>query len=313
MTNMKVKQTIILVILFLSYFTVFPQDNNKYKLFEHAGYNFPYQLARPDRSWELPKALVEISGLGFIDNSRLACIQDENGYIYIFNLKTGVVESKIPFDGDGDYEDIVIIEHDAWVLKSNGTLYKVADYLNKAIPDVKKHATALSGKNNTEGLAYDPVNKKLLIACKGYPFADEKKGNDVKAVYSFNLETKRLDLKPFLLIETDTIKYYKNYNTMTRLGIELLAAINPSKGDVTFQPSGIAIQPVTGNIFILGSVGKLLMVLSGNGEMLAMITLSPKIFPKSEGICFSPDGKLFISNEGEGKAGTILKFELKNK
>jgi hypothetical protein len=60
-------------------------------------------------------------------------------------------------------------------------------------------------------------------------------------------------------------------------------------------------------------VGKLLMVLSGNGEMLAMITLSPKIFPKSEGICFSPDGNLFISNEGEVKAGTILKFELKNK
>ena len=313
MTNMKVKQTIILAISFLSYFTVFPQDNNKYKLFEHAGYNFPYQLARPDKSWELPKALVEISGLGFIDNSRLACVQDEKGNIYIFNLKTGIVESKIPFGDDGDYEDIVIIEHDAWVLKSNGTLYKVADYLNKAIPDVKKHATVLSGKNDAEGLAYDHANKNLLIACKGYPFVDEEKANDVKAVYSFNLETKRMDLKPFLLIETDTIKYYKNYNTMTRLGIELLAAIDPSEGDVTFQPSGIAIQPVTGNIFILGSVGNLLMVLSGRGEILAMITLSPKIFPKPEGICFSTDGKLFIANEGDGKAGTILKFEPKTK
>jgi uncharacterized protein YjiK len=310
---MKVKQTIILVILYLSSFTVFPQDNNKYKLFEHAGYNFPYQLEMPNRSWELPIALVEISGLSFIDNSRLACIQDEKGDIYIFNLKTGAVESKIHFNEDSDYEDIEIIDHDAWVLKSNGTLYKVTGYLNKAIPDVKKYATALSGKNDTEGLAYDPVNKNLLIACKGHPFVDEKKRNDVKAVYIFNLETKRLDLKPFLLIETDTIKYYKNYNTMTRLGIELLAAVDPSKGDVTFQPSGIAVQPVTGNIFILGSVGNLLMVLSGKGKMLAIITLSQKIFPKPEGICFSPDGKLFIANEGEGKAGTILKFELKNK
>jgi uncharacterized protein YjiK len=310
---MKVNQTIILVISFLTSFTVFPQDNNIYKLFEHAGYNFPYKLAMPDRSWVLPIALVEISGLSFIDNSRLACIQDEKGDIYIFNLTTGVVDSKIHFDDDGDYEDIEVIDHDAWVLKSNGTLYKVAGYLNKAIPDVKKHATALSGKNDTEGLAYDPVNKNLLIACKGYPFVNEKKGNDVKAVYIFNLKTKRLNLKPFLLIETDTIKYYKNYNTITRLGIELLAAIDPSKGDVTFQPSGIAIQPVTGNIFILGSVGNLLIVLSGNGKMLALITLSPKIFPKPEGICFSPDGKLFIANEGDGKAGTILKFELKNK
>ena len=310
---MKVNQTIILVILFLTSFTVFPQDNNKYKLFEHAGYNFPYQLAMPDRSWVLPIALVEISGLSFIDNSRLACIQDEKGDIYIFNLKTGAVESKIHFNEDSDYEDIEIIDHDAWVLKSNGTLYKVAGYLNKAIPDVKKYATALSYKNDTEGLAYDPVNKNLLIACKGHPFVDDKKGNDVKAVYIFNLATKRLDLKPFLLIDTDSIKYYKNYNTMTRFGIELLAAVDPSKGDITFQPSGIAIQPVTGNIFILGSVGNLLMVLSGNGKLLAIITLNQKIFPKPEGICFSPDGKLFIANEGEGKAGTILKFELKNK
>jgi uncharacterized protein YjiK len=310
---MKVKQTIILVILFFTSFTVFPQDNNKYILFEHAGYNFPYHLAMPNRSWELPIALVEISGLSFVDNSRLACIQDEKGDIYIFNLKTGVVDSKIHFNEDGDYEDIEIIDHDAWVLKSNGTLYKVAGYLNKAIPDVKKYATALSYKNDTEGLTYDPVNKNLLIACKGHPFVDDKKGNDVKAVYIFNLATKRLDLKPFLLIETDSIKYYKNYNTITRFGIELLAAVDPSKGDVTFQPSGIAIQPVTGNIFILGSVGNLLMVLSGKGKMLSLITLSPKIFPKPEGICFSPDGKLFIANEGEGKAGTILKFELKNK
>lgn len=310
---MKFKQTIILVLLFLFYLSVFPQDKNKNKLFEHAGYHFPYQLALPDKSWKLPKALAEISGLGFIDNFRLACVQDEKGNIYIFNLKTGVVESKIPFGDDGDYEGIEIIKHDAWVLKSNGALYRVADYLHKAKPDVMKYTTSLSGKNDAEGLAYDPVNKNLLIACKGYPYVGEKKGNDLKAVYSFNLETKRMELKPFLLIETDTIKYYKNYNAMTRLGIELMAAVDPSKGDETFQPSGIAIQPVTGNIFILGSVGNLLMVFSGKGEMLAMITLSPKIFPMPEGICFSPDGKLYISNEGGGNAGTILKFEPKNK
>jgi len=305
------KQTIILLILFLFYFTVFSQDNDKYLLFEHANYEFPYHLAEPDKSWKLPKKLVEISGLSYIDKHKLACVQDEKGNVYIFNLKAGEVEQKIDFGDDGDYEGIEIIENDAWVLKSNGILYKVIDYLKEAEPYVKKYTTALSGKNDAEGLAYDPVNKNLLIACKGHPFTDEKKGKEFKAIYSFNLKTKLIDLKPFLLIEMDTVKYYKNYNTITQLGVELLAFFDSSKGDVSFQPSGIAIHPITGNVYILGSVGNLLIVFSRAGEMLAIIKLRSKIHPQPEGICFSPNGTLYISNEGDGDEGTILKFESK--
>jgi uncharacterized protein YjiK len=286
---MRVKQTIIPLLLFLSSLTGCSQDKNTYNLFEKPEYDFPYQLTEPDKSWNLPNSLVEISGVSFIDNQRLACVQDEKGIIFIFNLKAGEVESEIEFGDDGDYEDIEIIESDAWILKSNGTLYKVNDYLKKAESDVKKFTTALSGKNDAEGLAYDPFSKNLLIACKEHPFVDEKEGSGFKAIYSFNPETKLMDLKPFLLIKMDTINYYK--------------------GDFTFAPSGIAIQPATGNMFILGSVGKLLLVLSRKGEMLAMINLSSKIFRQPEGICFSPDGTLYISNEGAGRVGTILEFK----
>jgi len=262
-------------------------------MFERPGYIFPYQVNEPVQSWNLPAELAEISGVSFIDNQRLACIQDEKGIIYIFNLKAGEVEMEINFGDDGDYEGIEIIENDAWVLKSNGMLYEVPDYLENAESIVKKHKTALSGKNDTEGLAYDPVSNNLLIACKENPFLDERKGKGIKAFYSFNPETKQIDIEPFLLINLDTIGYYK--------------------GDVSFKPSGIAVQPATGNIFILGSAGKLLLVLSGKGEMLALTGLKPKLFPQPEGICFSPDGTLYIANEGDGREGTILKFEPKNK
>lgn len=279
----------LLLILVISCLTACSQEIPKNILFERRGYSFEYQLNEPGPLWKLPAELVEISGLSIIDNQRLACVQDEKGIVYIFNLKAGKVESEIDFGDDGDYEGIEIIENDAWVLKSNGTLYKVTDYLKKAEPDVKKYTTALSGKNNAEGLAYDPVNKSLLIACKGFPFLDEKNGSGYKAIYSFNLETKLLDSEPFLLINLDTIGYYK--------------------GDETFQPSGIAIHPVTGDVFILGAAGNLLLVLSKKGEILAMIKLKSKIFPQPEGICFSPDGTLYISNEGAGREGTILEFE----
>jgi uncharacterized protein YjiK len=282
-----------LLILFLYCLTACSQETLKNILFERPGYSFEYQLNEPVQSWKLPSELVEISGLGFTDHSRLACVQDEKGIIYIFNLNTGKVESEISFGDDGDYEGVEIIENDAWILKSNGTLYKVSDYLKKAAPGVKKYSTALSGKNDTEGLAYDPVNKKLLIACKEDPFVDEKEAGGLKAIYSYDPETNLIDLKPFLLISPDTIKHYK--------------------GGAIFMPSGIAIHPVTGDIFILGSVGKLLLVFSRMGELLAIIKLSPEIFRQPEGICFSPDGRLYIASEGDGRAGSILKFEPKDK
>jgi uncharacterized protein YjiK len=286
---MQVKQSFILLLLFLSNLTACSQGNNTNTLFERPGYKFPYDLAEPDKSWKLADALYEISGLSYIDSQRLACVQDENGIIYIFNLISGKIEREIDFGDNGDYEGIEIIENDAWVLKSNGTLFKVKDYLQTTLPNVKKHPTVLTDKNNAEGLAYDPVNKNLLIACKGDPFMDDRKGSGYKAIYSFDLETKLIDTEPFLLIPEKIIKYYNS--------------------DATFKPSGIAIHPVTGNVYILGSVGKLLLVFSRMGEMLAVIHLNPKIFTQPEGICFSPDGTLYISNEGAGQEGTILRFD----
>lgn len=308
---MQFKKIIILLILFLIYTTTFSQNSDNNKLFEHFHYNFPYEMDKPEKSWKLPKKLMEISGLSFIDKNRLACVQDEKGNIYIFNLKTGEVEKKIKFSSDGDYEGIEIIKNDAWILKSNGTLFKVKNYFKDKEPTTKKYTTVLTSKNDAEGLTYDPINNTLLIACKGHPFVDDKEGKELKAIYSFNLKTKELELEPFLLIEMDTIKFYKNYNTMARMGVELMAYFDSSKGDISFQPSGIAIHPISGNQYILASVGNLLTVFSREGEMLALIDLSTKTHPKPEGICFSPNGILYIASEGDNNYGTISKFKIK--
>ena len=306
---MRIRLILTLFLTTIFQLTTYSQENDKYTLFEKKGYNFPYDLSEPDKEWKLPKKLVEISGLSTIDENRLACVQDEKGNVYVFNLTSGEVESKIDFGDDGDYEGIELIGNDAWVLKSNGTLFEVSNFLNEENPASTKHTTELSKKNDAEGLAYDPVSHSLLIACKGHPFVEEKEGKEFKALYSFDLKSKKLNLNPFLLIEMDTIKYYKNYNTMTQLGIELLAYFDDSKGDLSFQPSGLATHPVTGHFYILGSVGNLLMVFSRENEMLAMIKLRSKYFAQPEGLCFGPDGKLYIANEGNEKAATILLFE----
>ena len=310
---MVIKQIVLFILLISPALPLASQEDDKYRLYIHPDYRFPYAVNNPDASWDLPDRLEEVSGLSWIEENLLACVQDEKGNIYVFNLQSGEVERKIDFEDDGDYEGIEIVGQDAWVLKSNGTLFKVADYLKEGTPYVRKYATELTGKNDAEGLGYDPIGNNLLIACKGHPFVDEKRGKEFKAIYNFSLDQKKLDLNPLFLIVMDSIKYYKNYNTMTQLGVELMAFINDSKGDVSFQPSGMAVHPESGNLYIIASVGNLLVVYSRESEMLAMFKLRNKYFAQPEGICFSPDGTLYISNEADDKdKATILKFKLKN-
>jgi uncharacterized protein YjiK len=142
---------------------------------------------------------------------------------------------------------------------------------------------------------------------------DHKKGKDFKAIFNFNVKVKELDPEPMMLIELNSIKKHKNYNTITQWGVELMAYLDTYKGDVTFQPSGVAIHPISGNIYVLGSVGKMLIVYSKVGELLAMAELNPKIYAQPEGICFDPSGTLYISNEGKENRANIVMMKMMEK
>jgi hypothetical protein len=302
---MQLKRATVLMILMMVCFTACEQEMPGGILYEAAGYDFAYRLAKPDQTWKLPLSLVEISGIATIDADRLACVQDEKGVIFVFNVKSGAVEREILFGDNGDYEGIEVVDRDAWILKSNGTLTHVPDFLQDGQLSVSNYPTALSRKNDTEGLAYDPMTGNLLIACKEHPFLDKRAESGFRAVYSFHSESFSLDHNPLFLISTDTLQLYREKGVAGRPGGLPLTG----KGEKAFQPSGIAIHPVSGDIFILASVGKLLVVLSRGGEILALADLRTAHFPKPEGICFGSDGTLFISSEGSLNSGTIHQFK----
>lgn len=283
------------------------QEKSSKILHESLGYHFSYKLDEPVKTWKLPASLLEISGLGYIDEKRLACVQDEKGIIFIINSQTGKIDKEIMFGASGDYEGIEITGHDAWILRSDGTLFEVLDFLNKANPAVKDHPTALSIMSDAEGLAFDPSNNGLLIACKEQPFIDRTDDLGFKAVYRYDIKSGLLDQKPFLLINPDTLRHYRSHENKGHLTGDQTGSASSLK-KMTFKPSGIAIHPVSGDIYILASVGKLLLVISNPGKIQAMVKLNPVIFPKPEGICFSPEGVLFISSEGGKQEATIMKF-----
>lgn len=52
----------------------------------------------------------------------------------------------------------------------------------------------------------------------------------------------------------------------------------------------------------------ILIILNRRSKVLNVKELDQKIFQQPEGICFSPTGDMFISNEDRGEKGYILKF-----
>jgi len=122
--------------------------------------------------WQLPKELDEVSGIDWVGDNKLACIQDEDGIIFIFNLETSKVEKSIEFAGAGDYEDIRIVGKTAYVLRSDGEIFEVSDFLS-GNSKTKTYSNFLTEKQNLESLAWDKNNKRLLLAIKDRELKDD--------------------------------------------------------------------------------------------------------------------------------------------
>ncbi len=270
---------------------------------------FPYDLENPDNKQKLPKKLEEVSGLTFVGQNLTAMVQDEQGKIYIYNYKEEDVTEEIKFNSDGDYEGLEIVGDHAYVMESNGVLHQVMNFLDKE-PIARKYKTLLSGRNNVEGLGYSPENEQLLLACKEAPGIYGKSYPNTRAVYAFSLNEMEMNTEPFIQIDFYQLSQLLIAYATNEFEREYAADFDPD-GDDAFKPSGIAVHPLSGDIYIIGTVGKLLVIFDRDGKLKNVKPLDKDTFKQPEGICFAPDGTLFISNEGKSGKGNLLIFRQK--
>lgn len=260
-----------------------------------------YNFHQPNKTITLNSALSEISGLCYNNNLQsLVTVNDEKGNIYFLNPDDGEIIDKIKFSNNGDYEGIEYLENHIWVLKSNGKLY----HLNLKNNKIKDYDTKLSQKNDTEGLCFDKNTKKFLIACKGNSL-DESDKRNTKVIYCFNPKKNKLSKKPFLKIHhsklTNFLKVSPQYSTT-----EIPSSIR--QRTKYFAPSGLAIHPLNGDIYILSARGSMLVIYRQK-KIHNIIFFDPKELPQPEGICFDDSNNLFISTEGKNKKAALLVFE----
>lgn len=268
---------------------------------------FPYDLSKPKAKHKLPKKLAEVSGLGYVDSGYIALVQDERGIIFLFDLDSAIVkEQSYEFERKGDFEGVEIVGDTAYAVRSDGAVFRINHYQSEQ-KQVQAIKTPLEGRNDVEGLGILPGNKHLLLACKATPNILGKKQKDYRAIYVFDLQTNKLNSTPFLQIPITHIQHLLNDNEYIKLSKDLAETFSAG-GNLSFQPSGIAVHPITEDIYVLASVGKLLLVFSKEKTLVNMIKLESTLFKQPEGICFSPQGDLFISNEGKKGKGNILHF-----
>ncbi len=256
-----------------------------------------YDLAHPQRKWRLPEELLEISGNSFIDSNHFLVIEDLTPNLYLINLKdtSATIEKKVPFKEvpsgkKFDVEDVVLVGNTAYALWSHGSIYKITDWQTK--PQVKEIPTFLSKENNTEGIGYDPVTKNILIACKNNAGEEDEK-KSTRGVYQFNMATDSVAETPFMLIHKKDFK-----------------ALTGEKE--SFYPSAIAVHPVTHDIYILSTKEtKCLAVFTHGGVLKNFELIDREILRQPEGMCFAPNGTLYISSEGKpGGSGFMYQFNM---
>ena len=240
--------------------------------------------------WELPQELEEISGMHWMGDEKIACIQDEDGIIFVYDLSVSKIIQEYKFGGSGDYEALTSLNGEFWVAESNGKLFNI-----KSLEGIEENAESIQlefeYRNNIEGLAANKDGDLWLVVKE----KNLDNSGGFRGIYSFDPKTKNLNTEPVLKIKFNDPKF------------EVLKTNNPRK---LIRPSDLSFSPLNNDVYVLDAEFQKLLIIDRSGKIKKIHLLDPEEFEQPEGICFSPSGRMFISNESISGSASILEVKL---
>lgn len=248
-----------------------------------------YDLTRPYKL-NLPENLKEISGIEYYQkDTSLFAIVDEDGWLYKLYLKRNNLVQRWKFGKNHDYEDLQLIDSNFYVLSSNGDITRIQFFRAGDSLHIDNFKFPGNGHDEFESLYYDQPTKQLCLLCKDCK--DDKKSE--VSTWGFDPASGLYTLLPRKLDITAIAKLF-------------------DEDKIKFKASATAVHPITHELYVLSSVNKTLVIADTSGKVKSVYPLDPSLYKQPEGIAFTPQGDLLISNEVNlGEFATLL--ILKNK
>ncbi|RYF86336.1 MAG: hypothetical protein EON98_03940 [Chitinophagaceae bacterium] len=240
--------------------------------------------------YPLPDDLDEISGIVYHSQSKTVfAVDDEKGNLFQFSLAKKITLKKWHVGKARDYEGIALTNNRFYLLASNGSITSFP--FSFPVTDVVEFDSPVKKKNEFESLYFAGDRNQLMMICKDC--RDDKKGETT--VFAFDLQKRAFDENAGTKIKLDEIE--------KKAGMKI----------GSFRPSAATKHPSNGNVYILSSINHVLVVMDAElKRVLQVYPLDKKIFGQPEGIAFTPEGDLLISNEAVGKSpSNVLFFQRK--
>lgn len=235
----------------------------------------------------LSDEIDEISGIVYYPrDTSIFAIDDGTGLLYKIYPDRKASIQKWKLGKSHDFEDLQLVDSTFYILSSSGDLY-VKTFPGDSLEEAEKIGFPGGSKNEFESLYYD--GGLLNMICKNCK--DQQK--DQVHIWTFDPATRKFSLSP---VAINTQPLAKRFN----------------RKNLDLKPSAAAINPLTGELYILSSVNKVLVVTDKNGNIKNAYPLNPVIYKQPEGMAFTPHGDLLISNESADEgAANILVIKLK--
>ena len=240
--------------------------------------------------WELPPEWREVSGMAMSADGRIFLHGDENGRIGVLDSRTGKMVGAFELGSTspkGDFEDIVIVDQDLYLVTASGRLYRTplppAGQTSGSLP-YSVFETRASKWCEIEGLEYDANDRILLLGCKQM-LADEAMA---PSLIRWSLDAQQLSKPEHIQLAASSEFQLPGLNR--------------------FRPSAMRIDPRSKRLVIVSSADSRVVVADRSGAVLASAAI-PKSHKQPEGLVITEAGVVYLSDEGGKGLGSVSVYE----
>jgi uncharacterized protein YjiK len=247
--------------------------------------------SRNPRQFDLSRNLREVSGLALNERGTLFAHNDELATVFEIDPTTGdrLKSFRVGKPEFGDFEGITAVGRRIFLISSEGTLYEFEEAAADSSAAFQRHELATRDLcAEIEGIDYDARSDELLLACK-ITRGREQRGRLI--VFAVSLATMTLHAEPRLSVSLDML--------------------GPEGLEAELSPSGIAIHPLTGTLFLVAAQQDVLVEIDRAGRLLGVSELARRLHPQPEGVAFAPDGTLYIANEGRSGRANLTVYPVR--